>query len=151
MGFQRYGKIELRGIARVAAEGHIMAIERLMGVIKEVRVATFVQNCTLFEDVQNTELSQQKRNGRWLRSLGYAIVVLVTIIKEILVNGTRNNRSNIDGCNNNRHYLLHRPKILPPKKPDTSNKEQPDNTTKEDGPGANTEGDSQPKTYGATS
>ena len=77
-------------MARVAAEGHIMAIERLMGVIKEVRVATFVQNCTLFGDVQNTELSQWKRNGRWLRSLGYATVVLVTIIKEILVNGTRN-------------------------------------------------------------
>ena len=62
-----------------------------------------------------------------------------------------NKKCNIDGCNDNRHYLLHRPKILPPKKPDTSNKEQPDNTTKEDGPGANTEGDSQPKTYGATS
>ena len=62
-----------------------------------------------------------------------------------------NKKCNIDGCNDNRHYLLHRPKILPPKKPDTSNKEQPDNTTKEDGPGANTEGDSQPKTYRATS
>ena len=57
-----------------------------------------------------------------------------------------NRQCNIDGCNETHHYLLHRPR-------DSSkapSNEKDDNMKVESGPGSNTEGDGQQKTYGAT-
>ena len=57
-----------------------------------------------------------------------------------------NRQCNIDGCNDTHHYLLHRPR-------DSSkapSKEKDVNMKVESGPGSNTEGDDQRKTYGAT-
>ena len=49
---------------------------------------------------------------------------------------------NIDGCNENHHYLLHRPR----NSSKATVKEKDDNMNVESGPGSNTEGDDQRKT-----
>ena len=54
-------------------------------------------------------------------------------------------RCNVNGCSENHHYLLHRPKI-PPQSPNVEQRED----GKAEGTGSNTEGDDQHKTYGAT-
>lgn len=55
-------------------------------------------------------------------------------------------KCNIDGCNENHHYLLHKPK----KPPQPPNKNENETVRNETGSGVNMEGDDQRKAYGAS-
>lgn len=131
------------------AEEPIMEINLWIEVKKEERSAKSVRKLTLriWRCLKHRDLPTEEK-WKVAKKLGLCYCCLGNNHQEVLVNGTR--KCNTDGCNKNHNHLLHRPKLSPPEEPPTGKKEQTGSTTKEAGAKPSTKGDSEGKTYGAT-